>query len=269
LQVNRFLSEADWQKEAGDLMRKPSNENECSDKAGVSESVALPVVRHEDVITQVQRRIADASNVRSLLKCIFLQARARYAIDAMAAQAIHAAAVAACVDEHVKVLQAMDRFYEASLQLQMRRDLAAEIYESHADGEREQLVEAKHKRDLAELRRERDRLEREREAISARHGVEAEKKFKAVKFALGRQRLAGRIAEAYVSLAVARTAAGQPADWLPSLGTNEVTEISVLHGLMDKKQREIEEREADGKDTAERRVQLAKLKEVLASVSSP
>jgi hypothetical protein len=250
-------------------MRKPSNENESSDEAGEGKSGTLPVVRHDDVITQVQRRIADASNVRSFFGGLFLQARARYAIAAMADQATHAAAVAACVDEHVKVLKAMDRFYEASLQLQMRRDLAAEIYESRAADERENFVEAKHKYDLAQLRREKDRLVGERDAISARHGVAAEKKFKAVKFALGRQRLAGRIAEAYVSLAVARTAAGQPADWLPSLGTNEVTEISVLHGLIDKKQSEIEEREADGRDTADQRMQLAKLKEVLASVSSP
>jgi hypothetical protein len=249
-------------------MRKPSDENESSGEAGEGETRSLPVARHDDVITQVQRRIADASNVGSLFKSIFLQARARYAIDAMAAQSTHAAAVAACVDEHVKVLQAMDRFYEASLQLQMRRDLAAEIYESRAADERETLLEGKHKQDLAQLRREKDRFVGERDAISARHGVEAEKKFKAVKFALGRQRLAGRIAEAHVSLAVARTAAGEPADWLPSL-TNEVTEISMLHGLIDRKQREIEEREADGRDTAEQRVQVAKLKEVLASVSSP
>jgi hypothetical protein len=250
-------------------MRKPSYENESSDEASVGESVALPVVRHEDVITQAQRRIADASNVRSFFGGLFLQARARYSIAAMADQATHAAAVADCVDEHVKVLQAMDRFYEASLQLQMRRDLAAELYEGRAADERENLLEAKHRHDLAQLRREKDRFIGERDAISARHGVEAEKKFKGVKFALGRQRLAGRIAEAHVGLAVARAAAGEPADWLPSLSTNEVTEISVLHGLIDKKQREIEEREADGRDSADQRVQLAKLKEVLTSVSSP
>jgi hypothetical protein len=258
-----------WQK-AGNVMRRPSDQHETSDETtGEGKSRALAVARRDDVITQVQRRITDASNVRGLFEGLFLQARARYAVAAMADQAIHAAAVASCVDEHVKVLQAMDRFYEASLQLQMRRDLAADIYESHAEGEREQWVEAKHKRDLAELRREKDRFDGEREAISARHGVEAEKKFKAEKFALGKQRLAGRIAEAHVSFAVARTAAGEPSDWQPGVAANEPTEVSVLHGLIEKKQREIEEREADGRDTADQRVQLVKLKEALASVSSP
>ena len=256
---------------ASNFMRKLGNQKELSENkaTGEQKTEILPVVSHADVITQVQRRITEASNVTGFFESLRFEARADNAAYAMRAQVAHAQAVVACVDEHAKVLAAMDRFFEATLQTQMRRDLAAEIYSSRAQDERDRFVEAEHKRDLARLRREKERFEAERETISARHGVEAERKFKAVKFALGKQRLAGRIAEAHVSVAVARTAAGEPSTWEPSLTTNEPTEVSILHGLIEKKQQQIDEYEADGKDTNEQRDQLAKLKDALASITAP
>ncbi len=252
-------------------MGKLSNDQEQNNETGVSnrKTEVIPVASHADVITQVQKRITEASNVTGFFESLGFEARADNAAYAMRAQVAHAQAVVACVDEHAKVLAAMDRFFEATLQTQMRRDLAAEIYSSRAQDERDRFVEAEHKRDLARLRREKERFEAERETISARHGVEAERKFKAVKFALGKQRLAGRIAEAHVSVAVARTAAGEPSTWEPSLTTNEPTEVSILHGLIEKKQQQIDEYEADGKDTNEQRDQLAKLKDALASITAP
>jgi hypothetical protein len=209
-------------------------------------------------------------------------------------------AMAACIAEHASVLHAMDQFYERVLFTQVRFESAPARYESQAEDERDRLLEAAHTRTMAQLRRERDELkarrelesyggldpdenevlldaehtrglahlrrrkehlEARREVVSAGHGLEAERALKGVRFALGKRRLESKIADVEVGVAVARNAAGQD---MATGGNNESSEVATLHRLIEQKEKEIEEAEADGKDTTIKRAQLSKLKELLA-----
>jgi hypothetical protein len=262
----------------------------------------IPVDR-VGTIDDIQQRIARASNVGGVLEGLAAQWRAAGAVAALKAQVPHARAVVECVEEHTKILEAMDHLFEASLQVQMRRDLATEIYDSRADDERDKLSEAQHARiltnlrrqkeealarreleslgneapieiplseqelheqDLGRLRREKESLEAQREVVSAKHGLEAEHTLKPARFELGRRRLEGKIAEVEVGVAVARNAAGQDAN--PAAANNESIEVGILHQLIQSKEQEILDAEADGKDSAVLREQVVKLKELLSLV---
>jgi hypothetical protein len=210
-------------------------------------------------------------------------------------------ALAGCIAEHVNVLDAMDRFYERVLAAQVRFEAAPARYASQAEDvadamleakhrrtmaalrrqkeelkaqrelqeygggldpdENEVLLDAQHKRTLAELRRKKEKIEAQRELVSAKHGLESERALKSVRFTLGRRRLESKIAEVDVGVAVARNAAGQDGS---DQADNESGEVGILHQLIERKQKEIEEAEADGKDTTVHRLQLGKLKELLA-----
>jgi hypothetical protein len=209
-------------------------------------------------------------------------------------------AMAACIAEHTNVLHAMDQFYERVLYTQVRFESAPARYESQAEDERDRLLEAAHKRTMAQLRRDKEELQARRElesysgldpyenelhldaehkrnigqlrrkkealearrqVVSAKHGLEAERTLKGVRFALGKRRLESKIAEVEVGVAVARDAAGQDRS---HTSDNESGEVVTLQWLIDCKQKEIEDAEADGKDTTVKRAQLSKLKELLA-----
>jgi hypothetical protein len=210
-------------------------------------------------------------------------------------------AMAACIAEHAVVLGSLDTFYESLLRTQVRFESASARYESQAEDERDRLLEAAHKRTLAQLRREKEEIKgrrellevlggqtsahddktadaehkqklaalrrqkedlvAQREVVSAEQGLEAEKTFKGVKFELGQRRYESKIAEVEVGVAVAKNASGQDAK--PSAG-NESSEVGMIFGLIERKQREIEEAEADGRDSTDKRLQFAKLKELLS-----
>ena len=160
-------------------------------------------------VFDIEGRLSEASNVRSHWHAWRLETEVAAAVVAMAAEAKHARAVVACLDEHTQAMAAMNRFFDAALEMQVRRDLANENYESQATGERDRFLEAGHIRALEGKRRDKEQLLADRESLSAKHGLQAERVFKRERFALGQKRIESRIAEAHVGVAVARNAAGR------------------------------------------------------------
>jgi hypothetical protein len=252
-------------------------------------------------VEDIHDRISRASNVSGFWEGLSVRWQTAGAVTALKAQMPYARAVVESVTEQAKMLEEMDRLFEAGLQVRMRRDLSAELYDSRAEDERDKLSEAEHKRKLAQLRRqkeealarrglehlgnetpvevplseeaehgqnlarlrrEKESLEAQREVVSAKHGLEAEHTLKPARFELGRRRLEGKIAEVEVGVAVARNAAGQDAN--PAAAGNESIEVGIIHQLIQTKEKEIEDADADGKDSTAQRAQVGKLKELLS-----
>jgi hypothetical protein len=233
--------------------------SEISDPGG-------PSANRAEAIAEIQRRVVEAGNVKSGWAAWRHETEAAAAATALQAEVTRAQAVVACIEEQTKAMAAMDTFLDAALKTQVRRDLANQNYESQTSDEQDRFSEAAHRRFLTFKRREKEQFLADRETLTAKHGLQAERVFKRERFALGQKRIESKIAEAHVGVAVARTAAGEsPVAKEPR---DKTTEAALLGLLITRKQKEIAEAEADGKDTAEQRLQLAEVNKLLELLAS-
>ena len=218
------------------------------------------------LLPEVQGRIGDALATETLWDAWKFRRKTQAAITSLAAQQRLATATSACVQEHVRALASINQFFEAAMALQARKDMAVEIYDNQVTEERDRLAEAEHKRKLVQARRAKELLEADRQTLDAKHGLEATKKFKPIKFALGQQRAEARMKDAEVDRATAETAIARLAQELRSGGTTDKTLDQLLEERIAKLQAKMREDAADGEDTVETHSQLQLLKK-LAQVS--
>jgi hypothetical protein len=134
----------------------------------------------------------------------------------------------------------------------------------------DQRDEEKHKRVIAEKRREKELWDAERQIIEAqsaateaKHQFEAKEYFKETKFAAGKARFAQKIAEREVGEAVARASMKSESAEAPPPPPNPTSMADMLAELIDAMERKIDEAEAGGASTAQMREDLAALKAAL------
>ena len=223
------------------------------------------LINHSNAVTNVERRIADASNARNPVTGVFRRIGLRTAIATMVVETEHARTLTALITENGHVLEAVDKFLDISARSQAKRDLAPEIYLNHLHGEMDVFQEAAHLRELAIVRRHKEVFIAKTEQLQAKHRLEAETEFKDAKFAAGHARFDAKVAGRKVDTAVANAAAAKSGEKReePKGQPTENADVAAIHAMILKKQSQIEEREADGKDTTKEREQLEKLRALL------
>lgn len=214
-------------------------------------------------LPEVQGRMANALSTETFVEAWKFRRKSYAATSSLAAQQQLAAATTACTEEHIKALGALSRFHDATVALQVRKDLAGEFYANHADDERERLTEAEHKRALAEQRRKKEMLDAKRQAVEAQHSLEATKLFKELKFELGRIRMRARHNDAEVDGKTAEAAVVKIAGELTKLTRQQNPDLATwLDERIVLTEVAIEEEAADGETTTDKRAELTVLRKL-------
>jgi hypothetical protein len=217
----------------------------------------------------VQNRITDALAIPTGREARRLRRKTNAAVAALAQQQYLASATTACVDEHVKMLGALSRFHDAALVFQVRQDLSGEFYDNQATEERERLIEAEHRRALAEHRRQKEILDAKRQTIESQHSLEATELFKEPKFELGRIRMRARQQDAEIDSKTAEAAVVKIAGELAKLAQQEAPNIAAwIDQRIAMTEVAIEEKIADGDTATELRAELAFLRKLKGSEGS-
>jgi hypothetical protein len=214
-----------------------------------------------DATSQIVRAVAVRNPFTALARSIGDNAT----IAALHSQGRVAAAMTWSLRQQTKAVNAADELHKATeTYYRNRLGLLSPEQEDQRD-------EEKHKRVLAEKRREKELWDAERQIIEAqsaateaKHQFEAKEYFKETKFAAGKARFAQKIAEREVGEAVARASmepesGGTPPPKSPSLA-------GMLAELIAAMERKIDEAEAGGMATNQMRDDLAALKAALKGV---
>ena len=185
-------------------------------------------------------------------------------VPALPATAAIAAETRMSLLAHYGAVTLMDETYAASAALGAGRTV---LYDPVADREarEEERLESRHRRTVAELRRDRERLEAELEVLRAHHRLAAEEEFKPLKFGLGHARYRARVAEAEVGEAVAREGM-KPEILEPEVTSARSKAPSMAEQLarrIDDLEVQIEQREAAGQPTDELRDERRVLNKML------
>lgn len=160
-------------------------------------------------------------------------------------------------------MQRADRLSE----MHIRRELEHEVRADRIEELGGQLKENEHKRTLATERRNKERLQAQREALEAKHSLEATRLFKKEKFELGRARMRGRQNDAEVDSKTAEAAVVKIAGELSKLNQSHGPGIaSWINERIKLVEASIEDGEADGQVTAAMRAELTVLQKLKTTV---
>jgi len=214
-------------------------------------------------LPELQGGIKGALATEGVLDAWAFRRKTNAAASSLAAQRQLASATTACIDEHIKALGALGRYHEATVALQVRKDLASDFYANHESAERDRLTEAAHQRFLAEQRRKKEMLDAKREALEAQHSLEATRLFKELKFELGRIRMRARHSDAEVDGKTAEAAVVKIAGELTKLTQQQSPDLATwLDQRIVLTEVAIEEDAADGETVTEKRAELAVLRKL-------
>lgn len=214
-------------------------------------------------LPELQGRMAKALSTDTFMEAWRFRRESSATISALAAQQRLATATSACIEEHIKALGTLGRFHDATVALQVRKDLAGETYDNHASEERERLTEAAHRRALAEQRRKKEMLEAKRQTVEAQHSLEATRLFKELKFELGRIRMRARQNDAEVDGKTAEAAVVKIAGELTKLTQQQSPDLSTwLNQRIVLTEVAIEEEAADGETVTDKRAELSVLRKL-------
>jgi hypothetical protein len=149
----------------------------------------------------------------------------------------------------------------------VRQHLAGELFDSEIARQRATVEEERHQHLLAEARRDKEileaekwKLEAEAKKLDAKHSLEAIKKFKPLRFKLGRARTEARQKDAEADKAAAEAAAfelGQKTR--KAAGTDDGAVANWLNERIGALRDQITTSEADGGDTTKLRADLEAL----------
>jgi hypothetical protein len=166
-------------------------------------------------------------------------------------------------ETQTKTIDAMIRRDEKLTELRARQQFETTLFHEKTVDQLESMTEAAHRRHLASERRKKEEHQSARDTLAAKHGVEAERKFKKFKFELGEERVRARMADVGVDRATADAAINELGGTSPR--DREKT-LASLEELIKSLRRCIEAAEAAGKDTVALREALHALEQ--ANVSS-
>jgi hypothetical protein len=149
---------------------------------------------------------------------------------------------------HNLAVSLLDQYHALREQYAANRSV---IYRPAADvaAQAEEEEELKHQRELAKLRREREREEHRLATLQSRHKADAEEEFKLIKFASGVARFAAKTAQHRVGEAVANATLNGGA---PKIEREEADKparppmVDVLVQGIEDLEKQIEEQEASG-----------------------
>ncbi len=212
-----------------------------------------------DQLPDPRARIGNPIPYRNPLTGVFQRIGDNTAARSLYSQASVFAALTRYFEQQTKAVEANDRLHTA-----------IEQFHRHRLGllnpaDQEQFEEDKHKRVLAQKRREKEQYEADEQILDARHRVEAKEEFKEPKLAAGRARFAQKIAERQVGEAVARSSM-EPEPKETPVPKQPVSITAVLADFVQKLESDIDAAEAAGKPTKQMRDDLAALNALLKRI---
>jgi hypothetical protein len=231
-------------------------------------SANLPALTTQmDPWAEAQQRMRSALTVQSPREARALARLNRASIAGLEWQGAYARALAYCIDEHTRVVQAMDRFYAAGTQLQARRDREVVADETRAIADADAVVEAEHKRALAKKRRQKEMLEADLEIMEAKHRLEAKETFKPMQFELGHIRAETRQRDAELEKRTAESALFKLLDGVREQAAKDGRPVGDwLNDRIAFLEEQAREAAADGQDTADVLAELNVLKKLRAAL---
>ena len=211
----------------------------------------------------LQGRIRNALEVRTPREALTFRIQNRSTIAAINSQRRYARALASCINEHTKVIDAMDHLYTAMSEFQARQSLNFRAPEKVKTVE--ELEEVEHQSALAKKRREKELYEADRETLRIKHGLQAEEQFRDYKFEVGAARFGEKVAKFRAGEAVAREASrdGEILEPENKIASKPVSMAQTLAQRADELQKEIDEGEAEGSSTVELRSELKAVNNML------
>jgi hypothetical protein len=209
--------------------------------ASRDQALTLSTMQTAVAVRTPRTGIENARSIRNPVSAWINTISTKSRLTALANAEQLAKATAKAADAEAGGIEALMRRADRISELDVRQ-----LFET--DTRASQMAEQQHKLQLARTRRQAEALEAERKLLDAKHGVQATKKFKPMKFALGQARLDARIADSQVEVAVARAAGG-----------GEVG--SPIDALARETEQFLEQWLADGKDVADIRALLKKIRE--------
>lgn len=165
-----------------------------------------------------------------------------------------ARAAAKAADAEAAGIQAMIRRSDGFTELHMRHVVEDEL-------RNDQLAALDHKLKLSRLNRDKQRFQVERDRLEAKHSLEATGEFKQVKFDIGLARARARQSDAEVDGKTAEAAVVKIAGELAKLSRRKNPQvIDWIDRHIELTEASIEEGEADGRDTSDKRAELTVLR---------
>jgi len=215
------------------------------------------------IATAMERAIAVRTPIGAVVNGIATRAQ----VTALAHAQWLAEAAARTAAAEAKGIDALIQRADRLSEMHIRRELEHKVRADRIEELDAQLIENEHKRTLAAERRNKERLQAAREALEARHSLEATKLFKKEKFELGRARLQGRQNDAEVDSKTAEAVVVKIASELNKLGQSSNPDIaSWIKERIALVEASIEDGEADGQITAAMRAELTVLQKLKTTV---
>jgi len=219
----------------------------------------VPQRQDRAITTAMERAIA----VRTPMGAVINGIATRAQVTALAHAQWLAEATARTATAEAKGIDALIQRADRLSEMHIRHELEHKVRADRIVELDAQLIENEHKRMLAAERRKKERLQAQREALEAKHSLEATKEFKEHKFELGRVRIRSRQNDAEVDSKTAEAAVVKIASELSKLGQSRSPNIaSWINERAALVEASIEDGEADGGDTAAMRAELAVLQKL-------
>jgi|SRR5579862_5175357 len=218
---------------------------------------SLLAVRGEHIATTALER---ASTIRNPFSAMVNSIATESQIEALKNAEKLAEATGKAADAESKGIEALMRRADRLSEMHIRRELEQGVRGDRIEEILERLTASAHSRAIAGERRNKERLQTQRETLEAKHSLEATKKFKAMKFDLGLARARARQQDAEVDSKTAEAAVVKIASELSELAKKKSPNIGVwLDERIAQVGAAIEQAEADGEDTGQLRAELTVL----------
>jgi len=210
------------------------------------------------------RWVRKAAGVTGPVSAFTFGIAARANMRAMQNAMAHAKVFGQLMEVTADTLGKIEHAQNAALVQGARQHLAGELFDGEIERQRAKVEEERHQRLLAEARRDREileaeksKLEAETRKLDAKHSLEAIKKFKPLKFKLGRARTEARQKDAEADKAAAEAAASELGQKTrKATGSDESAVAAWLNERISALQDQIKNGEADGTDTTKLRADL-------------
>jgi hypothetical protein len=227
-------------------------------------NTARPGTNLEPTLPSIAVRTAmdDAFDVRNPVSAWSNRIVTNAQIRALGDAARLAEAAGRTAETQTTSIDAMIRRDEKLTELRARQQFETTLFDEKTADQQENLTDAAHRRHLATERRKKEEHQAIRETLAAKHGVEAERKFKKIKFDLGEERARARMADVGVDRATADAAINE----LGGTSTRDRDQpLASLEEHIRSLRRRIEAAEAAGKDTVSLRDALRALEQANVS----
>lgn len=197
----------------------------------------------------------EAARVRGPLSGLGFRLRARANKRALEMAGEHAQAVGKLMDIAVETMEKMQRAQDRAREFQVREAHHGDLCANESEQLLDQLAEQRHRREMAEKRRQAEQINAETEILAAQQAMRAKKKFERLKHRVGEARFKTEAARRKVGAAEAEMAMREPGQEAPKAAApeNGMSKAAAVSEMLQEVRAQLQAMRADGEDSDERR----------------